>query len=80
MIVSPAPMSRAAAQTLTVSSADASTRAPATTDTATMRTPTHRRGSRQPGLVTRTAWAAWGAPELPRFLLTGVIMPGLGTG
>src|SRR5262245_24059538 len=71
-------MSRVAAQRPTVSSADASTRAPATTDTATIRTPTPRPGARQPGRATRIArGASWGAPELPRLLLTGAIMPGL---
>ena len=73
--VSPAPMSSATAQTLTESSAAASSRDPATIETATMRMPTHMRGSFHPGRVARTApitspGAVADPPELPRFLLT----------
>ncbi|GAA4696774.1 hypothetical protein GCM10023226_39100 [Nocardioides nanhaiensis] len=51
----PAAASCPTTQTATVSSAEASTRDPATTEAATIATPSHRRGSRQPGRAARVA-------------------------
>ena len=63
---SPTPWSSTTAHTDTVSSAAASSRAPSTTDPATISRPIHNRGSRHPARVTRVATGGADVPVFPR--------------
>jgi hypothetical protein len=54
-----------------VSSAALRSRAPATTETATMSTPTHSLGSRQPGVAARVAGGVGAEVDAPRSVTTG---------